>query len=570
MASYKNVSILTRSFTATSNPIRYPIIMSKRRVHMMTILIWLCSSLISFPAIAWWRLTDLGPGPALQATPSRPPPTHSQAHVNTSANAEQQTSANTNTSYACELTLSGAAAENQSELFEVYVTTARRPERSTSAGASAASPDMDASELCRFTSDAYYQLVGSAISFYMPTSIMFYLYYRIYRTARSVKLNLESGERLCSSYRPRASTANATFNENPTEGEKENSSSAGCVNVKDGSGEQQGNRGHSSTHVPQLALRVHRGGVNSLKSHSFRAQKPVASRLTSPQPLTPISILSPTTSTPPPQLPTDDGCTQEQMDSRRFFRGASPISIGQPVKCSSDLSPVSKCVSPAALTTTLELGSNIIRLELCTPDKSDDSPHPILDVSGSSSMNMNASEQLLETPPNAQRGSTPSPMSVCSQRHLSLSYQCTGPDRRTMDTSTSTALSGDTITSTESLSCQTPNPGQGFATGAGANSGSSFGLGPFASTQEACTVTANTGTSRSDRKSIVSMSIAANGPREAVADNSSQSQQQTPSSGRSRSFIPILRKLTALRDELRRLTRDQKAAKTLGTYASLQ
>ena len=544
----------------------------------MIILIWLCSSQISFPAIAWWRLTD--PGPALPATPSPPPlpPTHSQRHVNTSATAEQRTSPNSSTSYACEFALSGVAAENQSELFEVYlyVTTARRPERSTSPGASAASPEMDASELCKFTSDAYYQLVGSVISFYMPTSIMFYLYYRIYRTARSVKLNLENGERLCTSYRPRASTANAALNEMPTEPEKDNSSSAGggigCANVKDGLGEQQGNRGHCSTHVPQLALRVHRGGVNSLKSHSFRAQKPVASRLTSPQPLTPISILSPTTNTPPPQLlPTVDGSTQEQTDSpsRRYFRGVSPLSIGSPVKCSSDLSPVSKCVSPAAVTTTLELGSNI-RLELCTPEKSDHSPHPILDLNGCSSMS--ASEQLLETPPNAHRGSTPSLMSDCSQRHLSLSY--TGPDRRTMDTSTSTALSGDTITSSESLSCQTPCPGQGPATGA--NSGSGLGFGPFASSQEACTAAATTGTSstsgsRLDRKSIVSITIAVtNGPPEAVVDNTSQSQQQTPSHRRSHGFMPFIRKLTALRDELRRLTRDQKAAKTLGTFASLQ
>lgn len=538
--------------------------MSKRRVHLMIVLIWLCSSLISFPAIAWWRVTDPGPSPPSLPHHSSAPSIEAKPQViSLIRSGHRDDSISFTTGASCEFTRpnSATAFENQSEPLEVYVSTERVPRPDDTI-----EQEVDSSELCKFTDDPYYQLVGSAVSFYIPTSIMFYLYFRIYRTARSVKRNIENGERLCSSYRP-SRPSNAALKDATPEPDKENSSSAGGGGggggsnwAKEGSAEQQGNKWHSSGREPQLTLRVHRGGKNSVKSQSFRAPKPPASRLSSPQPQTPIRVQSPLTITTPPQRTANESC-QETHDSpsKGVVRSTSPLSIG-----SSNSS-----YTPVLIQTQVEIDSNAIRLELCSPAESAErSPLPILDLSGCASITrLNGPEQKLETPPIIRSESTPSHSLESARRQLSLSDTCP-PERRTMDTSTSTTgtgLSGGAITSSDSLCGQSPVPGPS------PNPGPSFRFGAFAFSHEAaCKVAAPRGSlplcgPRLDRKSIVSVCITVPDEDMEAATANASIQKRASSRGFSRGFMPIFRKLTVLRDELRRLTRDQKAAKTLGT-----
>ena len=47
-------------YWAITDPFNYPIKMSDKRAAYLIIIVWICSSSISFPAIAWWRLTANG------------------------------------------------------------------------------------------------------------------------------------------------------------------------------------------------------------------------------------------------------------------------------------------------------------------------------------------------------------------------------------------------------------------------------------------------------------------------------------------------------------------------------
>ena len=39
--------------------------MTDKKAAFLIVIVWLCSSAISFPAIAWWRATDIRPIPPL-------------------------------------------------------------------------------------------------------------------------------------------------------------------------------------------------------------------------------------------------------------------------------------------------------------------------------------------------------------------------------------------------------------------------------------------------------------------------------------------------------------------------
>ena len=42
-----------------------PAKMTDKKAAFLIVIVWLCSSAISFPAIAWWRATDIRPIPPL-------------------------------------------------------------------------------------------------------------------------------------------------------------------------------------------------------------------------------------------------------------------------------------------------------------------------------------------------------------------------------------------------------------------------------------------------------------------------------------------------------------------------
>ena len=48
-------------YWAITDPINYPAKMTSKKVGRYIAGVWFCSSLISFPAIVWWRATQEGP-----------------------------------------------------------------------------------------------------------------------------------------------------------------------------------------------------------------------------------------------------------------------------------------------------------------------------------------------------------------------------------------------------------------------------------------------------------------------------------------------------------------------------
>ena len=47
-------------YWAITDPFNYPVKMNDKRAGYLIVLVWVCSSSISFPAIAWWRVTAEG------------------------------------------------------------------------------------------------------------------------------------------------------------------------------------------------------------------------------------------------------------------------------------------------------------------------------------------------------------------------------------------------------------------------------------------------------------------------------------------------------------------------------
>ena len=47
-------------YWAITDPFNYPLKMSDKRAASLIVIVWVCSGSISFPAIAWWRLTAPG------------------------------------------------------------------------------------------------------------------------------------------------------------------------------------------------------------------------------------------------------------------------------------------------------------------------------------------------------------------------------------------------------------------------------------------------------------------------------------------------------------------------------
>eukprot|EP00095_Tigriopus_kingsejongensis_P008790 snap_masked-scaffold120_size336265-processed-gene-2.7 protein:Tk08790 transcript:snap_masked-scaffold120_size336265-processed-gene-2.7-mRNA-1 annotation:"dopamine receptor" len=66
-ASILNLCVISLDrYWAITDPMSYPFRMSNTRASLLILLVWVCSSAISFPAIAWWRATATGPPPQWQ------------------------------------------------------------------------------------------------------------------------------------------------------------------------------------------------------------------------------------------------------------------------------------------------------------------------------------------------------------------------------------------------------------------------------------------------------------------------------------------------------------------------
>lgn len=58
-ASILNLCVISvERYIAISDPINYPLRMTHKRCFFMILIIWVCSSFISFPAIIWWRYSE--------------------------------------------------------------------------------------------------------------------------------------------------------------------------------------------------------------------------------------------------------------------------------------------------------------------------------------------------------------------------------------------------------------------------------------------------------------------------------------------------------------------------------
>ena len=65
-ASILNLCVISLDrYWAIEEPMSYPAKMTGKKAAFLIVIVWLCSSAISFPAIAWWRATDIRPNPPL-------------------------------------------------------------------------------------------------------------------------------------------------------------------------------------------------------------------------------------------------------------------------------------------------------------------------------------------------------------------------------------------------------------------------------------------------------------------------------------------------------------------------
>ncbi|XP_054711007.1 dopamine receptor 2-like [Uloborus diversus] len=119
-ASILNLCVISLDrYWAITDSMSYPRKMSPNRAGILIAAVWICSALISFPAIAWWRAVTVDPPPDYQ---------------------------------------------------------------------------------CLFTEDVGYLVFSSAVSFYVPLTVMLFTYYRIYRAAMEQKRSLKLGTKQVHAY----------------------------------------------------------------------------------------------------------------------------------------------------------------------------------------------------------------------------------------------------------------------------------------------------------------------------------------------------------------------------------
>lgn len=168
-------------YLAITNPITYPTRMTPKRVALTIVCIWTCSSMISFPAILWWRAVRGGQSPLVAVTHRQqlieafPSSNHTYTTTtNTTSNSISATTQNNN--------------NNNTALIDREMKSYHEHQDHEHSSTTPLPHDYDLDDVtlrytCPFTDDFYYLLFSSFISFYGPLCIMLYAYYRIYKAA---------------------------------------------------------------------------------------------------------------------------------------------------------------------------------------------------------------------------------------------------------------------------------------------------------------------------------------------------------------------------------------------------
>ena len=500
--------------------------MSKRRVHGMIVLVWLCSGLISFPAILWWRISAAvaaslpapygtsanGSSAAVDARSDRstactaaPLTPAAAADWYSSRYAGQElmlpfTDLNVlDGEYATlgesEHSFSSSSSSSSSIVISAFRNELDVPTRTATATAPSAVPSNEADAhnasasahgFCEFTEDPFYLLASATVSFWVPSALMFYLYFRIYKTARKVKRNLETGERSLSRKKTRVTRAGAE--ENTADGESDGSR---------GPGKPAASKAKKSATVGRrrsLVLRVHRGGGRARNIGPSKSMSAAAT--TTNTPVAPRAVA---------QLQAKSRISDNSSvdTSNTALTCATPLLQAQP---HTPLRSSSRISSPTSLRFVEE------RVREYPPHTGTPPVSPGFDKETSP-----MSESSVGTPTPMDTSLIGRTDSVLSRRLLpanvmTMSLPCGAAASVIAPLNTSNALNSNALTH--------------CATG-----------------ESVCTQSTN----ESFR-----------------AQSSLSVRRQTKSRGVLH-LLPFFQKVTALREQLRRLTREQKAAKTLGT-----
>ena len=209
-ASILNLCVISMDrYWAITDPFTYPGRMTPKRAACFIALVWVCSSVISFPAIAWWRAV----APAVSGNDTIT--TLGPMMLNASSTAEPLSS---------------------SSLVNIN------------------------SDQCVFTDDIGYLVFSSTVSFYGPLSVMVFTYYRIYRAAvaqsKSLRLGMKQVVMASSSELCGAASAHRLSS----------GTSTGAVG-----GENSTGGGGGGGEVIELTLRIHRGGRAASDSRRYAA-----------------------------------------------------------------------------------------------------------------------------------------------------------------------------------------------------------------------------------------------------------------------------------------------------------
>lgn len=203
-------------YLAITDPISYPSRMTPKRVALLIVFVWTVSSVISFPAIIWWRA--VGPGP-LQQIPLPKSTLISPLDLSASAHSSQiPSSVPLPSSFI-------TVPQNSDAEVQLY--------------------------RCVFTDDRYYLLFSSFVSFYGPLCIMLYAYYRIYKAAVQQTRFLKHGSKEVMIGRNKKAKRSRYLNDN-IHGNKEKKG------INDTSNPGPSNTGNYNRQ--HLVLRAHRGG----------------------------------------------------------------------------------------------------------------------------------------------------------------------------------------------------------------------------------------------------------------------------------------------------------------------
>ena len=491
--------------------------MSKRRVHGMIVLVWLCSGLISFPAILWWRIAAASaslPAPGTSANgPTAAVDARSDTGAAVTAAAPLTPAADWYSSryVGQELMLPftdlngglvdgeyatlGESEHSFSSSSSIVISAFRNelymPTRTATASSALPSNETDAHNesasadgFCEFTQDPFYLLASATVSFWVPSALMFYLYFRIYKTARKVKRNLETGERSLSRKKNHMTRAGAE--ENTADVESDGSRGPGKAASEAKKSATVGRR-------RSLVLRVHRGGGRARNIGPSKSMSAAAT--TTNTPVAPRAVA--------------------QLQAKSRLSDNSSVDMSN--------TPLT-CVTP------------LIQAQPHTPLRSSSR------ISSQTSLRF-VEERVRDYPPHT---GTP-PVSPGFDKETSpMSESSVG---------TPTPMDMSLLGRTDSVLSRRNLPANVMTMSLPCGAAASVIAPPNASALTHC---------------ATGESVRTQSTNESFRAQSSLSVRRPTKSRGVLHLLPFFQKVTALREQLRRLTREQKAAKTLGTNRHLR